>query len=213
MNDEQMLPDMAIEHLKRRTSGAYGRVFRTLEEALPNVRFRDRAGRLHQPTVLAVMGRISEAEPGVAFRDEETGSEPLDFGNPSADWRTLHLQIDVEEVLGGAAPSPPVVVGLAVSGGEDPEALAESLESLGDVFLLLAEAGPVFNYDRSLYRILGDGALLATVSRDGRLHFPVLDPSDEAALVGELRTIGDVRREAAEPIKERPIPSEYPQGL
>jgi hypothetical protein len=65
----------------------------------------------------------------------------------------------------------------------------------------------VFDYDPSVFAMVEGGALLATVSPDGRLHLPVKSTEEEAALLGRTGTLEQLRTAAAAPAREIPVDS------
>ena len=100
-----------------------------------------------------------------------------------------------------------VVVGLSIGGGADPSEISEGIRTLGPVVLFLGQPTAVFDYDPSVFAMVEGGALLATVSPDGRLHLPVKSPEEEAALLGRTGTLEQLRTAAAAPAREIPVDS------
>ena len=89
-----------------------------------------------------------------------------------------------------------MVVGLSIGGGADPSEISEGIRTLGPVVLFLGQPTAVFDYDPSVFAMVEGGALLATVSPDGRLHLPVKSPEEEAALLGRTGTLEQLRTAA-----------------
>lgn len=206
-----------IEHLHDRGEAAAAYSWaRTLEEMLPNVAFQPPGRVAVQPVRQAVVGDVVDVEPGRAFRNQARGTTDRpttldDFDDPTADWRTLHLEVEVVESLGDEVGRRTLRVGLPVSGYDDPRILIEGAKALGRVVLLLDDAaGDLYAYDRSVVGMVLGGQYLATVADDGALAFPVLEASEAEAFQGELRTLDDLRRAAAEPTTVIPLAETAP---
>jgi hypothetical protein len=196
-----------IEHLEARNSSTSRmHVYDTLEELLPQVVYRGPSGEGKPLTTAVVRGAIIDVDPGRAFVDGERGSREVAFDDRSADWRTIHLAVEVDEVIGGAVPKR-LVVGLSIGGGADPDEIGKGIQTLGSVVLFLGQPTAVFDYDPSVFAMVEGGALLATVSPDGRLHLPVKSTEEEAALLGRTGTLEQLRTAAAAPAREIPVDS------
>jgi hypothetical protein len=68
--------------------------------------------------------------------------------------------------------------------------------------LFLQKDSPVFAYDLSLYSIVEDGALLATVDSSGGIHLPAKESDVGRAFQGRIRTMADLRAAAGEPPRD-----------
>jgi hypothetical protein len=92
------------------------------------------------------------------------------FDSPDALWRTVHVTLDVDEVLSGEIPngSGQITVGLGIGDVNADEAhIRDGLVALGRTVWFLRDDSPVFAYDRTLYSDIEDGRLVAPVASDG----------------------------------------------
>lgn len=148
----------------------------TIINLLPNARYsvEGEAPSPDPPTELAVVGTVVEVVPGAAMDDGESHPErayQVQWDSERADWKTVHLHIDVEEEIAGEAPAD-LVVGLSTSPDVDVADMARQLRGLGRVVLLLRDGGAVFDYDDSLYAIPLDGGRGGTPGGRGRGAVP-----------------------------------------
>jgi hypothetical protein len=198
-----------VDVLAARSDSVGGGVPRTLEEHLPNVALQPPSGEPVPLPILVVIGEVTDVQPGRAFRDAPPNSgesaTEVDFDDPTASSRTLHLEVRVDDA--------PVRVGVPISGAADPRVLIDGAKALGRVVLLLDRTTQAYPYDASLLRMIAEGRYLVTVDDDDTLHLPVLPLEDARAFQGELRSLDDLRRAAAEPTRlipvEEPAPGVY----
>lgn len=167
-----------------------GSWFKNLDEAYPG------SGVTGSQTEVVVVGNVVGASEGRAFvsidnpAEGESDSLEVDWTDPSATWRTVHLRVKVKEVLGGQVPEvQEIQVGIVISGVETDTAV-RALKRLGRVGLFLGRS-PVFGYDNSVYWVVGDGALLA-MPANGKYQLPFLDPVTDTGLLGEPRLSGAI---------------------
>ncbi len=211
----------AIDHLVARASAGFrGRpVYQAATELLPNVKFQVDGGAPEPLAEAVVVGEITDAAPGrsqVLFGEDEPDLAMVEFENPRAIARTVHLTVAVDERIGPTEVGDSVGVGLAIDANVDPELIMEGLETLGTVLLFLRDGGPVFEYDPSLYSIMENGGFILTVGPGGELAFP-LSGRGEASLTAEERamfaglTLADLRDAADAP--ERVIPISMAGGI
>lgn len=190
----------AIEQVAGRAGGQSRiRLYRSVDELLPNVRFGVDDEPAKPITEMVVVGRITRVEPGRGFvvdGADAPGGRVVDFSDPTALWRTLHLTVSVTERLGTEPPPPTITVGLAVDGGVNVGLMVEGLLTLGRVVMFL-ERSPVLAYDASLFAILEDGALLATLDPDGRISLPAAPAEEAAELLGSSTTLAALRQKVA----------------
>ena len=173
--------------------------YRTSDELLPTVTSRDPGGEQFHLTEVVVRGSVAEVEQGEAFDEGDGGQEEVPFDSKDADRRTLHLQVDVDEQIAGAKVER-VRVGLAIDGRDDADAVAAGLEAMDDVLLFLQRGSAVFSYDAALLSVVDDGLLFATVAKGEVVRLPMLDRDHAERVLGDVRTMQDVRDAArAEP--------------
>lgn len=201
----------AIEHLQGRTQVGDRIVwYQSYEEVLPNVSFRVDDEAPQRLSDVVVVGEVVRVEDGRAFDagvEDGPGGEPAEFDDPRARWRTLHLEVEVDEAMSRAADvGETVTVGLAISGGVDPAVMRRGLEELGTIVLPLTSSSPVFAYGGGdVLSIVEDGAFLGTVAEDETISLPLLDPSEADVLLGSIRTLPDLRAVLAQPDREIPL--------
>lgn len=164
---------------------------------LPNVSTRRPGGSVAPISNRFVVGTVSNVSEGKAYRASGKGQQELRFADPSADWRTVHMTVAVEEEVGtkqALGKSATVHVGLAISGSSDALRIMSGLESTGRVALPLLRKSPVFSYNPRLLAIAEDGMLLATVDATGKLSLPFQSNSGRArSLLSESPTLADLK--------------------
>jgi hypothetical protein len=192
----------AIETLTARSNGELRlRPYDTIDELLPNVSYRQAAGSARPLADGVVLGRIIETTPGQAFVNGDRQSTPVAFDDERADWKTLHLVVEVTDTIGGPTLDR-VRMGLAVGATTNMDALGDGLRSLGRVLLFLQHRpNAVFDYDAGLYTDVEGGALLATVDDAGRIRLPMKSRAEEALLLGSVRTVADLEAAATRPAR------------
>lgn len=124
----------------------------------------------------------------------------IPFDSKDALWRTVHLTLDIEEVLSGEIPSDTkqVAIGLGIGNvNTDEQHIRDGLIALGQtVWFLQRDRWPGFSYDPSLYSDIEAGRLIAQVKPDDTLSFPMLEAGPSAiALRGT--TLAELREAAA----------------
>jgi hypothetical protein len=184
---------------------------------LPNVIYK-RDGQAKTAADRVLNGKVVAVEPGRAFDDfdegpgaEQTKDTPrhqeLDFDDPAADWRTVHLTVDVLEQIGHSSDTSETVrVGLAV-GGSNIARLRKELTGARSYVFFLQRNSAVFAYDRTIYATARDGTLLTEVHDDCTLSLPRLDGNDaeEARWLSRARTLGQLKAAAEEPESVREV--------
>jgi hypothetical protein len=105
----------------------------------------------------------------------------------------IHLTLRLDSVVAGAPRKTEnsLRIGLAVSGNTDIDTFAQDALSLDRVLVFLGRS-PVFAYDDSLYSVIGDGALLATVQPNGQYDFVFLDDVDATPLEADRALEGAI---------------------
>jgi hypothetical protein len=181
--------EQAIEVVRGRSSGAQrADLYHHLDELLPNVTFRAPSGREATAVRAVVVGRVVEAREGSGYVDRETGSEVVAFDSREADWRSVHVRVEVDEVLGSAPGRWPrsIWVGYSVGSRADGEALRRGLEAFGRVVLFLDPPG-FYRDDPGSMIVHEDGALTGMVDAHGILTFPMRE--EQPGFTGSLRTL------------------------
>jgi hypothetical protein len=216
--DEQSARHYVVDHIRSRnelvTSGPPW--YRTLDEVLPNVRYREGNGKTVALTDLVVAGKITEVTKGAGFlwNEDAARSTTVSFDDRGAVWKTVHLRVTVDQAWGRSSPEDTITVGLATAPNVDFPKLRAGLTSLGKVALFLhprSVSAPVFGYDPSLYGILEDGAFVATIASDGRLALPFLEAGRAQQLLAGVDTVQELERHAQAP--ERDIPLKRDGGI
>jgi len=176
-----------------------GRAFASIEDAGNTERVRvyeswdelldlaERGEPEVDPVDAAIVGDVVDVQTGYSFvwdvtpdGDKEVRTE-TEFGSEDAMISTYHLTVRVTDVVGatnrGIEKDASIVVGIAL----DPEVSLEDVsedfsEVTGAVFFL--DSSPVFDYDRTVFAITEDGALMAVPDDDDSLSFPMLPEDD-----------------------------------
>jgi hypothetical protein len=181
--------------------------YTSFEEVLPNVSYLIDDAEPVRLTDLVVIGSVVSAEEGRGWKPSEDDAKVVDgivvgFRDPGAWARMVHLDVEVDEVLGTRDPIPDRIhVGLTIGGNMDPDVVVRGLRALGRVALPLTRSNPVFAYDDDLYAIAEDGALLVRVLDSGRLELP-FKPEASAELLASVPTVDALRAQARAPQRE-----------
>lgn len=195
-----------IEQLQARNESRDGaRYFADITELLDNTRFEVAGSPAIPLTDAVVVGRVAAVEPGAGFRvegEDAPGGIQVDFEDDRALWHTVHVHVDVDQVVSGdAVEGTTVTVGFALGTPATFDKIADGFLAMGDLLLFLLGGSPVFEYDPSIYATMDDGALLALVDPEGRITLPVLDDTQAATLTGPAPTVQELRRAAAAPVR------------
>lgn len=190
-----------VGHLRQREASSGGsRPFDSLTDLLGNVSYRA-PGRPPAPfTDAVVVATVTAVDPGLGFYagGEEETTRMTGYGDPGAEWRTVHATLEVTRLVSGNAPAR-VVAGFAVGTDLSAERIERDLRSYGRVLLLLQREHPVFDYDPSIYGTVLDGALLGVVDEEGRIELPVLSEQEETELLRSAATVEALRAAAEGP--------------
>lgn len=194
----------ALEHALQARVGAlsYGpALYDDITDLLPNVRYKLPDGERALTDAFA-FGKIVAVQPGAGFHvvNEDTGEAlPVDFSDPRARWKTIHLTVQVLEEIGPGEPlGKEITVGLAVNGSAELATFRDGFLAMGRAIFPLITS-PVFAYDESLHAIARDGGLLMTVN-DGTLALPFLTNDEERPLLSKANTLDELRRAAEQPV-------------
>ncbi len=180
--------------------------YRDLTELLPNTSFVAPGVEPRTYAEAVVVGRITDVEPGFAFypTSDQPDGVVTDFSDARAMWKTIHLNVAVEEQLGGDGVGETVTVRYSIDASDDFDAMKQGLLSLGTVVLPLTHV-PADSYDPSMYWIGESGALLTRVI-DGQLRIPALPPDEEKQMLSTADTLSELRTASEAP--SRRIPAE-----
>ncbi len=189
----------AVETVRARDALAQrSDVYRHLDELLPNVSFRAPSGREIRAVRAAVVGRIVDTAEGAGYVDGETRSRLVPFDAPGADWRSVKLKIDVDEVLGGdpLEIDDSIWVGFSIGTRTDATTFRKGMRNLGTVVMFLDPPG-FFRDDRTAYIVHEGGALTGRVDSTGVITFPMRE--EQPGFMGSIRTLADLRAAASAP--------------
>ncbi|WP_407317791.1 hypothetical protein UQW22_14460 [Isoptericola halotolerans] len=168
-----------------------------ISATLPSVRYDDGASATTFSD-LAVVGRLTDWQPGRATDWSTDAGRQLDFAHP-ADTRTVVLSLQVAEVLAAdgdeVAAGDQVEVVAVLPGDADAEAAGEALTALDDV-VVLASRGPA-EHSGEWWVGLG-GVLLGDLDDGGGLTWPVLEAagSDLAPVTDDAGRLAALRAAA-----------------
>ena len=188
--------------------------FPALADMLPNAKLPDGTST----TDAVVVGTITAVVPEAGY-DElyipnapapgKPGARVTTFDDPLADWRTLRVTVDVEEMLSGQQ-TQQLNVSWSLLGsstkGEDAAAIGRALKALGRVVILTTShtSDPA---NLGITRdVQGKEGCVIKVAPDGTLSLPLAGGSEEgarivdpAAYLSDVRTLDQLRAQAAKP--------------
>jgi hypothetical protein len=204
-----------IDHIKARMNSAewLPPLYRSAADLLGNVQFADGGdGRPKALTQAVVVGRVTDVQPGFGFADPASGVEGrrfydgimVPFDSKDALWRTVHLTLDVDEVLSGIpTDTEQIRIGLGIGNvNSDDQHIRDGLVALGrTVWFLQRDYWPGFSYDKSLYSDIEGGRLIAQVMPDDRLVFPMLEHDGPSAAAVRDTTLAQLRDAADRPMR------------
>lgn len=121
---------------------------------------------------------VVEVMPGKAFNDvsvdEDSHAEEVPFDAGTADWRTFHVRVRVQDVFGGdETPNSEVTLGLVFGRDLSIEIVSGGWLSMEEIVVFTDTYSDVFSYDPAVQAVLYDGAFLSPVD-GGTVPFPVL---------------------------------------
>lgn len=146
---------------------------------------------------------VVEVMPGKAF-DDGSHAQQVPFDAGTADWRTFHVRVRVEEVFGGdETPNSEVTLGLAFGRDLSAGIVSGGQLSMEEIVVFTDSDSDVFSYDPTVQAVLYDGAFLSPVDGD-TVPFPVLTHSgypskliDAIDSLAELRAASEARPSSA----------------
>jgi hypothetical protein len=185
--------------------GCVAPLYETLDEALPNVRFREPHFEHGSVSDAVVLGRFTNVRAGRGFAALESDVS-TSFNDPEALYGTAHARFAVDNVLAGEVEDEEITVGFRVRPREESawqglptfDVLAQGLPDLGQV-VLIVDRSPGFEPDPGLYQLV-DGLLVA-IDEDGALSLPLLPDEDESRLLEETPTLDSLREAAQAPTR------------
>lgn len=194
--------DYVVDRMQARLEAAtWGEPwYRTLDELLPNMKYRERGKSEIRGSDLMIVGEIVDVEAGYGFKvtERDFDGKRVDFDDPGALWKTVHLKVAVAKHWGRSSPEL-VTVGFGIDGDDQLPQVRDGLRGLGMVALFLQEKTPHYSYDPSIYGIAKGGHMVATVAADGALALPFLDDQEEAMLLKGVGTMEALERHANGP--------------
>src|SRR4051812_15317712 len=186
------------------TSPASGSVYRPTDYTISTVI----PGQRGDVSDSVVVGKISSVTHGFGYvlKDPPPSGEVagrVDYDDPAAQWRNLHVTIDASETLAGPQMTtitiPWAVLGNSQS-GEDAEAAARALKGLGRVVVFTNSVPPNLVSWDGLRRIANDRPYnVGTVDDHDVLHFPFINSTEgpsETAFLGDVTTLARLRAAA-----------------
>lgn len=168
-----------------RAGGLYG----SPAEAMPQVRYVVNGRAPISVADAYFVGDFVDVVAGKSFRwSEDSGSEvrhEVPFNSKDAQSSTVHVTFRVlrsivdpsqkEELQPQFAKGQTVTIGLALGGQINVDAVRAEFKSVGTFAALLYRPSPVFDYDKTLWAVVEDGAFLAKVVNGRAVVFPALD--------------------------------------
>ena len=115
--------------------------------------------------------------------DNPDAGREVAFASTDADTKTIHLTVEVREVLFGDLTEETISVGLALLAEADFDRVRNDLLGLGTVVLPIYRGSPVFDYEDDLYAIRRDGSLLLVVDEAEGLSAPFFGGDADQLLV------------------------------
>jgi hypothetical protein len=172
--------------------------YHDLEGLLPNVSYQAKGFPPVRYTTLVVSGTVNDVNEGYGYVStrEDPDGVPTAFDAPDLEWKTIVLTVHVDEILAGSPAEPTVQIRVGINPDDSIEQMRAAYLSLGSLVLPL-EHVPPDSVDPSQYWIAHQGSLLITVDGNGGLHLPAFSGTDEAKMLGDLKTIEDLRTAAA----------------
>lgn len=175
------------------------RLFVTLDDLLPNRGPAVTERPISERAVVATVDKVTE---GRGYLMPSEGEPvPVDYDDPRADRRTVHVRVTPLEDLSGGVPGDPLVVGLVTE--VPPDVMELALSSLGQVVLFLAGPSRALPGEPGVAALAAEG-VLPVVAADGRLSLPALEGDvrgrqEAAALLAGSETLEELRAAAREP--------------
>lgn len=161
-------------------------------------------------TDAVIVGSVEQVLPGYGFwlpgGDAPRGTQ-TSFGDPRSMWRTVHVQLSVDELLSGdVGRRNRVFVGFSFAATADFERIRNDFMSMPALVLFLRLGSPVFDYDDTLYSVLEGGVFLGAVTESERIEFVGLSLDEAIGLNAEDLTLDDIRRAAEQPRRTITVP-------
>jgi hypothetical protein len=179
-----VVPEDAFATVFERFAGGASRTlpaYRNVADALPTVEYHADTGEVFRVSDAFVLGEYVKIEPGVSMRWDETTEEDiaiqLPFGDPTAMASTAHVTVEVTEsvLVDGSAElnGQTITVGIVVWDTDNLATIKAEFEQHPTIATMLTNSSLVFDYDPTLWAIIGDGSFLGLPVGD-QLIFPAL---------------------------------------
>lgn len=175
---------------------------KSVEEALPNVRYFSEDGASFSLSDAYVRGEIESVTAGKSFiwamdSDREVRSE-VPFESNSAMVTTYHLGIRVQvgfmseinrlSAVREVSEGDLIQVGLALPGSGFLQELQNEWVGKKTIAVLLVSQNPVFDYQPQLWSILNDGIYLGLVDSVANVKFPALEIGNNLIRLAKLES-------------------------
>ena len=146
-----------------------------------------------------IVGRVASVTPLAGYYagagEDEGSTYEVGFDDPRAGWRTVVLDVQIDETLVGDVEGS-VRVGFVIPPTVEVDLVRDAFRSYGTVVLPLSTS-PVFEDEPGVWAIVWNGETLMTVDGDRRLALP-FKPADAArALLSDASTLDDLRLHAS----------------
>lgn len=149
--------------------------------------------------IALVVGRVVDVESLAGYRqgegDDEATTHLVDFEDPRAVWRSVVLEVHVDETLVGDVTGT-IEVGFVIDSTLDLATARAALVSYGTVVLPLYSS-VVFDHAPGVWGIVEDGELLMTMDADRRLAMPFKSPETAKTLLADSSTLDELRTQAS----------------
>lgn len=137
---------------------------------------------------------VSGAGAWETLGDDGDSAKQVSFDAPDADWRTILVQIKVDDANSYGNFPDVLTAEFSLSGDQDYSGVMEGLRSMSTVIAAVDEKGS-YELTPDAYPIELEGQALGQI-QDGDISFPALGAAD-TAFVANTKTLRALRREAA----------------
>lgn len=219
VGSEQVL----IDQLRRPAASASWATqpFVTLSDLLPSSDHYDASGDGVSPAPIVqavVVGEVHDVKPGYGFPasvPSDGRDLRMDFASAEADWSTVTLTVEVDEVVSAAEGvdiGGSVEVGMAVfpTGGTaggwqyDTDAIFDSLIGSGHILFVLdenAQQAALYPNDNQVYDLFMAGEWWAPIGEGDEISLPVVDKGQEEIWLSDADTLDELRADASRQVK------------
>lgn len=180
---------------------SYVRYYESIVDLLGNVRFQVGNMDARPLTEAVLVGDVIEVQEGRGYKvpgaDAAAGRE-TNLADPELQWFTIHLTVNVQEVISGKVQTDVIQVGFAFSAGTSFDRLARDFLDMPSILLFLTRS-EVFGYNDDLYAPV-DGFLYGVIGTGERVEFPSLTSEEVNAFRAQDMTVEDLRLASAEDV-------------